>query len=86
VPAGRIYRVPEMLEDPQFQARDSIVQVAHRAFPNLQMQNVAPKLSATAGSIRWAGPELGEHNTEIFGELLGLSAQRLQELESNKTI
>lgn len=86
VPAGRIYRVPEMLEDPQFQARDSIVKVAHRAFPNLQMQNVAPKLSATAGSIRWAGPELGEHNTEIFGELLGLSAQRLQELESNQTI
>lgn len=86
VPAGRIYRVPEMLEDPQFQARESIVKVAHHAFPNLQMQNVAPKLSETAGSIRWAGPELGEHNAEVLGQLLGLSPARQEELKSNNII
>jgi len=86
VPAGRIYRVPEMLEDPQFKARESIVKVAHKAFPNLHMQNVAPKLSATAGSIRWAGPELGEHNDEVFGGLLKLSAARLLELRAQNII
>ena len=80
VPAGRIYRVPEMLADPQYQARESIVDVAHKLFPNLKMQNVAPKLSATAGSIRWPGPELGEHNDEVYSGLLGLSAERLEEL------
>ena len=56
VPAGRIYRAPEMLDDPQFQARESIVEVPHPKFHHLKMQNVAPKLSATAGSIRWPGP------------------------------
>lgn len=86
VPAGRIYRVPEMLEDPQFQARESIVKVAHKAFPNLQMQNVAPKLSETSGSIRWAGPELGEHNAEIFGQLLGVSAERQDALRTKNII
>jgi formyl-CoA transferase len=30
------------------------------------MQNVAPRLSATPGSVRWTGPELGEHNDEVL--------------------
>jgi crotonobetainyl-CoA:carnitine CoA-transferase CaiB-like acyl-CoA transferase len=75
VPAGRIYRAPEMLTDPQFLARQSIVDVSHRDFKNLKMQNVVPRLSDTPGSVRWAGPELGEHNAEIYGGLLGLDAQ-----------
>jgi formyl-CoA transferase len=80
VPAGRIYRAPDMLADPQFQARQSIVAVAHDRLRNLMMQNVAPKLSASPGSIRWPGPPLGAHNAEVFGDLLGLSAADLEEL------
>lgn len=86
VPAGRIYRAPEMLADPQYAARESIVAVAHRAFPNLKMQNVAPKLSETPGRIRWHGPELGEHNEEIYGELLGLLPERRAELGASGVI
>jgi crotonobetainyl-CoA:carnitine CoA-transferase CaiB-like acyl-CoA transferase len=80
VPAGRIFRAPEMLADPQFQARESIVAVPHPDFPNLKMQNVVPKLSSTAGSIRWPGPALGAHTEKVLGSLLGLSAADLQGL------
>jgi crotonobetainyl-CoA:carnitine CoA-transferase CaiB-like acyl-CoA transferase len=73
VPAGRIYRAPEMLIDPQFLARDSIVDVDHPIFDKLMMQNVFPRLSRTQGTIRWPGPELGAHNEQIYRELLGLS-------------
>ncbi|MDH3644575.1 MAG: CoA transferase [Gammaproteobacteria bacterium] len=86
VPAGRIFTAPEMLEDPQYQARQSIVDVAHKAFPNLKMQNVAPKLSETEGSIRWPGPELGEHNGEVYSQLLELSAGQLEVLASKGII
>lgn len=86
VPAGRIYRAPEMLEDPQFKARESIVDVPHRHFRHLKMQNVTPKLSLTSGSIRWAGPELGEHNAQVYGELLGLSAAELADLQTRGII
>jgi len=86
VPAGRIYRAPEMLADPQYQARESIVDVAHKLFPNLKMQNVAPKLSETAGSIRWPGPDLGEHNEEVYAGLLGLSRERMAELSDRGII
>lgn len=80
VPAGRIYRVPEMLDDPQFQAREAIIKVDHPEFANLHMQNVFPKLSATPGSVRWPGPALGAHTDEVLGDLLGYDAERIAAL------
>lgn len=80
VPAGRIYRAPEMLNDPHFLAREAIVTVAHKTFKNLQMQNVVPRLSETPGRIRWAGPELGEHNEEVLQGLLGMDDAELLDL------
>ena len=77
VPAGRIYRAPEMLEDPQFAAREAIVTLLHPEFGNFRVQNVAPKLSETPGEIRWLGPELGRHNDEILRGLLGLTPEQV---------
>ena len=86
VPSGKIFRAPEMLEDPQFVARESIVDVPSERWSNLKMQNVFPKMSKTQGEIRWPGVEvLGAHNEEVFGELLGLDEQQLQALR-NKSI
>ena len=76
VPAGRIYKAADMLTDPHFIARDAIVRVSDPKFGELAMQNVVPKLSATPGSIRWTGPALGQHNDEVYGDLLGLSDDR----------
>jgi crotonobetainyl-CoA:carnitine CoA-transferase CaiB-like acyl-CoA transferase len=50
------------------------------------MQNVAPKLSETPGSVRSPSPELGQHNDEIYLQLLGLARERYDELKSRKVI
>ncbi len=86
VPAGRIYRAPEMLADPHFQARRAIVDVAHPHFKNLKMQDVFPRMSATQGTVRWPGPPLGAHNDEVYGELLGLDAAQRAQLVSDGVI
>lgn len=86
VPAGRIYRAPEMLADPQFQARESIIGVPHPDFGTLRMQNVAPKLSATPGTIRSPSPEPGQHNEEVYRDLLGYDAARLEDLRTRGII
>jgi crotonobetainyl-CoA:carnitine CoA-transferase CaiB-like acyl-CoA transferase len=79
VPAGRIYRAPEMLADPHFRAREAIVPVPHAEYEDLRMQNVVPRLSETPGAIRWAGPALGEHTDAVLAEL-GLAPERIAAL------
>jgi formyl-CoA transferase len=86
VPNGKIYTAPDMLADAHFAARDAIVRMHHPVFGELPMQNVTPKLSATPGSVRWVGPELGEHTDEVLGEVLGIDAGRLAMLRADGTI
>ncbi len=80
IPAGRIYRAPEMLADPHFTARQAIVRVLHPELGELAMQNVAPRLSDTPGKITSAGPALGQHTAEILQGLLAVSDERLRQL------
>jgi formyl-CoA transferase len=86
VPAGLIYRAPEMLEDPHFQAREAIVSVPHPEFGELKMQNVAPKLSRTPGRVRSPSPQLGQHNDEVYRGLLAMNAERYAQLKAAKVI
>ena len=86
VPAGLIYRAPDMLEDPHFQAREAIVETDHPHFGKLKMQNVAPKLSKTPGGIRSAAPEMGQHNDEVYRGLLGVDEERFAALQAGKVI
>ncbi|WP_392544245.1 CaiB/BaiF CoA transferase family protein [Oryzobacter telluris] len=74
IPAGKIYRAEEMVSDPQFRARQSLVTVPDDHFGDFPMQNVVPRLSETPGAVRWTGPRLGEHNDEVLQGGLGLSA------------
>jgi formyl-CoA transferase len=81
VPAGKIYRAPEMLADPHFKARDAIVEIDHPRWGSLPMQNVMPKLSKTPGAIRrHASQSIGQDNAEVYGERLGLTAADLEAL------
>ncbi|MDD9853414.1 MAG: CaiB/BaiF CoA-transferase family protein [Deltaproteobacteria bacterium] len=80
VPVGKIYRAPEMLDDPHFAARQSIVRVPHPQWGEIAMQNAAPKLSETPGRVVSVGPELGQHNEEVYGELLGLDSGQIADL------
>jgi formyl-CoA transferase len=86
VPAGQMYRAPEMLEDAHFAEREAIVAVPHPQFGKLRMQNVVPKLSATPGRIRSPSSALGEHNDEIYLGLLGMTRERYGELRAARVI
>ncbi len=83
IPAGQVYRAPEMIADPHFQARGSIVEVETERFGKLKMQGTFPRLSATPGSIRRPAPSIvGQHNAEVYGDLLGLGADDLARLRA----
>ena len=80
VPAGRIFRARDMFADPHFAAREAIVRLTHPELGEFAMQGVVPKLSESPGAVRSVGPELGEHNEEIYHHLLGLSADDIASL------
>ncbi|WP_455902067.1 CaiB/BaiF CoA transferase family protein [Rhodococcus gordoniae] len=86
VPAGRIYRAKDMLDDPHFAARQSIITMHHKLFGDFPVQNVAPKLSSTPGSIRWLGPELGEHTVEVLADVLDRTPVDIDNLRASGVI
>jgi formyl-CoA transferase len=86
VPSGLIYRTADMLSDPHFAAREAIVSTVHPRFGTLRMQNVAPRLSVSPGSIRTPAPEMGEHNVEIYQGLLGLDETALAAYRADAVI
>jgi len=82
VPTGRIYRAKEMLEDTHIAAREAIIKIAHPMFGDIRMQSTFPKLSDTPGSVRWVGPELGQHTDEVLRDLLGYDDAKVDALKA----
>ena len=86
VPTSLCMTIEDMVEDPQYQAREAIVAAPHPRFGSLSVNNVVPKLSRTPGRIDRLGPDLGEHTDAVLADLLGYDDQRLQELRNQGVI
>jgi len=86
VAVGPIFSVQDMLNDPHYRARENIIEVPDRRIGGLKMHGVVPKFSLTPGHIQWAGPDLGQHNEEVLGELLGYDREKLRQLAAEGVI
>ncbi|SES34770.1 CaiB/BaiF CoA-transferase family protein [Psychrobacillus sp. OK032] len=79
IPAGAIYSVEDMLDDPQYKAREMIVDVPHPDLGSLKVPGIVPKLSETPGQIKWLGSKIGEHNNQVFKDI-GLTEEQIEQL------
>ncbi|MEJ8827135.1 CoA transferase [Variovorax humicola] len=66
VPVGRIYSVADIASDPQYLAREMIVESPTSDGRSLKVPGVVPKLSATPGAIAHAAPRLGQHTDDLL--------------------
>ncbi|MFZ4152644.1 CaiB/BaiF CoA transferase family protein [Streptomyces pseudogriseolus] len=73
--------VRDVMEDPQYQALATVTTVDDPELGPLRMQNVLFRLSATPGSIRWAGRPHGADTEEVLTGL-GLTPADLAELRA----
>src|SRR6201996_2658809 len=80
-----IYDAADVFADPHFIARDTIVRVPDQELGDVRMQCVVPRFSETPGSVRSAGPSLGQHNEQTYGAL-GLTPQDIARLRAAKII
>ncbi|MBX7184737.1 MAG: CoA transferase [Vicinamibacteria bacterium] len=77
-----IYDIRDVLEDPQYKALDSITTVNDEDLGPVRMQNVMFRLSATPGSIRFAGRKVGADTEAVLSEWLGIDSDRVAELRA----
>jgi len=75
-----IYDISEIMQDPQYQALGAIATVEDDELGKVKMQNVMFRMSETPGDIRWAGRRLGEDNSAVYRDELGLTDHELAEL------
>lgn len=86
VPAGPINTVADIFEDPQFAARQNLVEVFDPREGRVVVPNVLPRLSETPGELKWLGADMGQHNDEIYRGRLGMSDEEIERLRQQGII
>lgn len=71
-----IYDIADIVADPHFIERKVVIQVHDEELGAVKMQNVVPRFSETPGHIWRTGPDLGQHNDDIYGREMGLSQEQ----------
>ncbi|HEX3178183.1 MAG TPA: CaiB/BaiF CoA-transferase family protein [Methylomirabilota bacterium] len=82
---GKVYDVEEMVQDPQINHRQMIIDVEHPTHGRVRQFGIAIKLSDTPGSVRSAAPLSGEH-TDVVLKDLGLGADEIASLRARKVV
>ena len=85
VPAGKVFTVPELFDDPQIKAQDMVLDVEHPKQGTVRMVGFPVKLSDTPCVVRYPAPELGAHTSEVLAEV-GLSGEELAALQRAKVV
>lgn len=87
VVVGPINSIADIVEDPHFKERGMVQRFPDEFFGELAVPGVAPQLTESPGAVSWLGPpEVGSHNGEVYGELLGMSESELAELANDGII
>ncbi len=90
VPSGPIYDAEGIRDDEHFQSRGMVQHVAasdgERELGEIAFPGVVPRLGDDPGAIRSLGPDLGQHNTEVYGDLLGFDEFTIASLRDQGVI
>jgi formyl-CoA transferase len=80
VPAGKIYTVADIANDPHYKARENIQTIQMLDGSKLDVPGVIPNLSRTPGSIKTLAPNIGENTDEILRSI-GLTDAQIVSLK-----
>jgi formyl-CoA transferase len=86
VPASSVNSIAHIFADPHIHARENLIHVPDPVLGDLVQPGITPKLSRTPGSVRAGAPTLGQHNEEVYRDLLLVSQQEYDQLQSQGVI
>ena len=82
VPAGKIYNIADIANDPHYAARGMLQEITMTDGSHLKVPGVVPKLSVTPGQHRRNAPDLGQDTDDILKEM-GLTSEQIQKLKAS---
>ncbi len=85
VPAGPVNDLADVFSDPQVLSRDMYREMPHPTLGSIKQTGLPIKFSRTPGGLDRHPPLLGEHNSEILGEL-GYSEEDIQSMQEKSVI
>ena len=86
VPCSPIPGFDQVADDPQLLSREMVVEVEQPVSGRVKLVGSVFKLSETPGDRRFPAPALGEHNQEIYADLLGLGPHEIEKLKQEGVI
>jgi formyl-CoA transferase len=86
LPCTRVYTIADIYADPHFKARDMLVQVPHPELGHTTQTGVVPRFSATPGSIRHSGPNLGANGHDVLARNLNMPEERIAQLVASGAV
>ncbi len=87
VPAGPIYSVADIAADPQYAAREMLLERTLEDGTSIVIPGIVPRMTEAPGSIDRLGQvPLGADNDTVYGELLGIDAAARARLRTERII
>jgi crotonobetainyl-CoA:carnitine CoA-transferase CaiB-like acyl-CoA transferase len=80
VPVGTAYSAADIFADPHMAARGDLVAVEDPVIGPVRQQAPFPRLANSPATVPRGAPLLGEHNREVWCDLVGLSDDELSDL------
>jgi crotonobetainyl-CoA:carnitine CoA-transferase CaiB-like acyl-CoA transferase len=82
VAAAPVYDIADLVADEQLAHREVFISVKDQQLGAMTVQAPVPRFSSAPGTVDHLGPRLGEHNAEVYGELLGLTPDDIDDLRA----
>ena len=86
VPCSPLPTFDQVANDPHLLSRDMIVEVDQPLSGKVKLIGSVYKMSKTPGDRKKRVADVGQHNEEIYGGLLGIDAQEMQMLKKESVI
>lgn len=82
VAAAAVYDITDLVADEQLAHRGVFMQVSDAELGAMTVQAPVPRFSGATGRVEHLGPRLGEHNTDVYRELLDMTASDIDDLHA----
>jgi crotonobetainyl-CoA:carnitine CoA-transferase CaiB-like acyl-CoA transferase len=86
VAAAPVYDISDLVADEQLAHREVFISVDDDELGAMKVQAPVPRFSSAAGAVGRLGPRLGEHNAEVYGDLLDLTPDQIDDLRTRGVV